>query len=127
VSKVPVYWHAEHSLNILRDVLLLLEQSSPADHKPTFSFLKFFVMTTGYIPRGKASAPKQTMPESAGDMTALIKKCAQVQFQIDNVDSIKADACFKHPFFGWLDKKETVRFMIIHTKHHLKIVNDIVR
>jgi hypothetical protein len=32
-----------------------------------------------------------------------------------------------HPYFGGLDLPQTVRFWVVHTVHHLKIVDDIRR
>ena len=34
---------------------------------------------------------------------------------------------FKHFIFGMLSKKQTLRFLEMHTKHHLKIVRDILK
>ena len=34
---------------------------------------------------------------------------------------------FDHHIFGMLNKQETLRFLEIHTNHHLKIVNDILK
>ncbi len=34
---------------------------------------------------------------------------------------------FNHHVFGMLTKKQTLRFLEIHTKYHLKIVNDILK
>ena len=61
VSKAGTYWHADHALNVINEVSRFLEQSDPSDYKPKFSFLKFVIMTFGYMPRGKARAPKQTV------------------------------------------------------------------
>ncbi|MDP5100441.1 MAG: hypothetical protein NWQ09_03865 [Nonlabens sp.] len=125
VSQAGTYWHVEHCLKILDGIVTVLEKSSPADYKPKFSFLKFFIMNTGYIPRGKARAPKETVPESVSSKSTLIAMQEQVRLQLLKINALPANSCFKHPFFGWLNKKETVKFMGIHTKHHLKIMSDI--
>ena len=37
------------------------------------------------------------------------------------------NAYFRHLIFGYLNKKRTIRFLQIHTAHHLKIIKDILK
>ena len=37
------------------------------------------------------------------------------------------NAYFRHLIFGNLNKKRTIRFLQIHTAHHLKIIQDILK
>jgi hypothetical protein len=67
-------------------------------------------MATGYIPRGKGRAPKQSIPEQAIDKAPLTAMCKQAGLQIDRLEDFLATACFKHPLFGWLNKKTNSRF-----------------
>jgi hypothetical protein len=39
---------------------------------------------------------------------------------------VSKDHFFEHPYFGKLKLKETIRFLEIHTTHHLSIIEDIV-
>ena len=125
VSHVSIYWHVEHCLKVLGGVTTMLEQSTPADFKPRWSIIKTYIMITGFIPRGKGRAPKQTIPNNLSDKTTLKAMHAKVFLQIQQLDNLPPTSCFKHPLFKWLDKKQTVRFMAIHTNHHLKIIKDI--
>ena len=43
-----------------------------------------------------------------------------------NWESLDKNTHFPHPFFGILNKKETENFLVLHTKHHLMIINDIL-
>ncbi len=125
VSHASTYWHIEHCLKVVDGIVTLLEQSTPADFKPQFSLMKIFILTTGYIPRGKGRAPKQTMPDDLSTKITLKAMHEQVRLQVLKLPDIPATSCFKHPAFGYLNKKQTIRFIGIHTSHHLKIMKDI--
>ena len=46
---------------------------------------------------------------------------------ITNLKDLPDGVYFKHPIFNMLTKKQTLRFLEMHTKHHLKIVRDILK
>lgn len=125
VSQKGTYWHIDHSLKVLEGIPEVLKKSNPKDYRPKFSFLKLVIMNTGYMPRGKGRAPKQVVPD--GDVTKeqLLLKLEKVKASINGLKSIKKDKTFKHPLFGWLNLKDTIKFMGIHTHHHIKIIRDI--
>jgi len=43
------------------------------------------------------------------------------------IDSLPNKVYFKHPYFGHLNKPKSIRFLAIHTRHHLKIMAKIVK
>jgi hypothetical protein len=43
------------------------------------------------------------------------------------LESISNNHYFEHPFLGKLKKKAAIRFLEIHTNHHLKIIEDIIK
>jgi len=56
----------------------------------------------------------------------------QTQFEIakktiKDLETLDPKSNFKHPLFGRLNLKQTRFFLIIHTKHHLKIIEDILK
>lgn len=127
VSKASSYWQVAHSLRVLHDVTNLLLVANPIDYEPKWSFLKLVIMTTGIIPRGKVRAPKQTAPVVTYPKEDLKRLYNDTKAALNKLNTIPEVACFKHPFFGWMRKNETVKFMAIHTKHHLKILRDMSR
>jgi hypothetical protein len=79
------------------------------------------------IPRGKAKAPKIVRPEGDINPETLALSLEKVRENIKDWKSLDKTAHFPHPFFGVLNKKETERFLILHTKHHKMIINDILK
>jgi hypothetical protein len=127
VSQGKIGWHIEHSLLVMSGITKTLEKSNPSDYKWKFNFVKFVVMTTGVFPRGRAKAPQATQPKSEVTAESLNAHIAKTRERIKTLDTMNSDAFFTHPFFGDLKLKQAIRFLAIHTNHHLKIINDIVR
>ena len=86
-----------------------------------------FCLFTRYIPRGKGKAPKIVMPTDDIKEEQLRDQLSLARKNIDDISSINGNATFKHPYFGVLNKKQTIKFVEVHTKHHLKIMRDILK
>lgn len=127
ISAKGTYWHIDHSLQVLQGVTEALKNSDPKDYQPKFSFTKLIIMSTGYIPRGKGRAPKQTLPQNELSQEELLLQLEKVKLGITDLDQLDNEKTFKHPLFGWLNLKDTIKFMGIHTHHHVKIIEDIVK
>ncbi len=127
ISKKGTFWHIDHSLKVLEGIPEVLKNSNPQDYQPKFSFLKLIIMNTGYMPRGKGRAPKQVVPDTALSKEELLLKLNKVRESVKSLMTLEKNKTFKHPLFGWLDLKDTIKFMGIHTHHHLKIIKDIIK
>ena len=127
VSKASVGWHLDHSLKVINSVCATLRVSNANDYKKEFNGLRILTFTLGFFPRGKAKSPKRVLPP------AIIKKKDienQLEEAIKNIVSIKElqeNQYFTHPLFKQLNRKQTVRFLKLHTNHHLKIIRDILK
>ncbi|HET8886214.1 MAG TPA: DUF1569 domain-containing protein [Salinimicrobium sp.] len=126
VSKATVGWHLAHLLKVMEAVHYGLEVSKPEDYKPTLNFKKIFVFVLGKIPRGKARAPKSVVPEEDMDQPTLELKVQEAIQKFSEFEKLSETANFKHPYFGYLNKTKTLKFLRIHNEHHLKIVRDVV-
>jgi len=128
VSGGSVGWHIEHSLKTINQIVTACKNSNPSDYQWHFNFKRFLIMSIAKkIPRGKARAPKIVRPEGDISLETLVLSLEKVKEILKNWESLDKNAHFPHPFFGVLNKKETENFLVLHTKHHLMIINDILK
>jgi hypothetical protein len=128
VSGGSVGWHIEHSLKTIDQIVTACKNSNPSEYQWHFNFKRFLILTVAKkIPRGKAKAPKIVRPEGDISTESLTLSLEKVKENLKNWESLDKNANFPHPFFGVLNKKETENFLVLHTKHHLIIIKDILK
>lgn len=127
VSKASVGWHLEHSLLILNGSLKGLTITNPENYKPKFSIKKFVFLNFGLIPRGKIKSPKQFFPLETPTKESIEKLLNLAKERLEAVKNLPSKSYIIHPFLGDFDKKTTLKFLGLHTNHHLKIVGDILK
>lgn len=127
VSNSTVGWQIDHCLLVINGIIGQLEISDPSKFQPKWTVPKFMVFTTGKIPRGKAQAPKVVIPTHVATQEELFAKLAAAKNNVLKLDSFSENQFFNHPFFKDLNVKQTKKFLTIHTKHHLKIIEDILK
>jgi hypothetical protein len=127
VTNATVGWQIEHSLKTIYQITLAVKNSNPQEYQWKFNKSKLFISILGFIPRGKAKAPKVVLPDENISEESLLLSLQKVKSALQEWDSFDKNAYFPHPFFGNLNKKSTEWFLILHTNHHLKIVNDICK
>ena len=127
ISEVSVGWHIEHSLLVIKQITATVAQSEPKLYKNKFNVKRFFVFLTKTIPRGKAQAPKVVIPVDEITIETLQASLKNTYQAITYLKDCEEHQYFMHPFFGQLNKKQTIKFLAIHTEHHLKIVRDILK
>ena len=127
ISQADVAWHIEHSLLTISGITDALIKSDPREYKWSFNFIRMVVMTTKKIPRGRAKAPKVVQPKVDLTPAGLMKHLSETRKKIKALDGLSKDKYFEHPFFGNLKLGQTRSFLEIHTKHHLGIIEDIIK
>jgi hypothetical protein len=101
-----------------------------ADGRP--SIAGRLVLTTGWIPRGKAEAPETVLPDPRPVRHRLREAhhaaCETVRDLASDASRVKAaSGTLAHPLLGAFSARAWVRFADVHTRHHLRIVADIDR
>ena len=127
ISEVAVGWHIEHCLLVIKQITATVAQSEPKLYKSKFNVKRFIVFLTKIIPRGKAKAPKVVIPVDEITIETLQESLKNTYQAITYLKDCEENQYFMHPFFGQLNKKQTIQFLAIHTQHHLKIVRDILK
>ena len=127
VSATSSGWHLEHSLLVINTIIGALKKSDPSSYQPSFNFKRSVVFAFRKIPRGRAKAPSRVHPAQDIDAEGLKSHLAATFQKLKELDDLRANHYFEHPFFGQLNKKATVKFLEIHTEHHLHIIKDIVK
>lgn len=126
ISKSNVGWHIEHTLLTINLIIEQLKKSDPAKYKWRFNIPKIIVFTLNKIPRGRARSPKVVVPKSYSIVT-LQEHIIITRNSIKELQALPSDKYFTHPYFGDLKLTHTLKFLEIHTSHHLEIINDIVK
>ena len=127
ISQVTVGWHIEHSLLALIKMITATEHSNPAEYKKRFNWKRTLVLTIGKIPRGKARVPSSVKPGdevSEATIKPLLEKAKQ---KVELFETLSSDKYFTHPVFEDVKLYKARRVIAIHTIHHIKIINDILK
>ena len=124
ISHVSVGWHLAHNILVFNQVISAVAKSDPVNYKPRFSWIKFTIFLTKRIPRGKAKAPKAVEPIPDMDLKEALERAS---LALLNLMSLDPNQFFPHPYFGDLNRGKTIKFLWIHTEHHLKIAREILK
>lgn len=127
VSAVDVAWHLDHSMKVVLKLYQALKYSDPAAHRSAFKPVRSLVFTTGRMPRGVGKAPKSVLPPENIVTEDIVRQLNEVRALLTKFPELDAKQHFEHPVFGVLKRKRAMRFLRIHTRHHLRIIEDIVR
>jgi hypothetical protein len=127
VSASPVGWHIQHTLMATNRIITAIQKSDPAEYKRSFNLKRTFVLTMNKMPRGKAKAPDTVLPQ--GDITenGIREYAVKVYQKIESLNTLLPNNFFPHPYFGKLNLKPSLKVLVIHTQHHLNIINDILK
>ena len=100
--------------------------SNPQEYRSQFNVQRIVVHTTGIIPRGAAQAPASVRPPDIISLDSLRIQLESARQNMPSITTLEENAFFDHPVFDHLDRDQTRRFLEVHTRHHLKIIKDIL-
>lgn len=128
VSKWCLGEQIDHTLKVAASILERLGQVGKEPKTP-ISLVGRLVLLVGWIPRGVGKAPEASLGvlRSAPELSAAL---AHVRGLVDRLAGAPERLdhrrrTVRHPRFGGLTPAQALRFVEIHTRHHLKILRDI--
>lgn len=117
----------EHCCLVIDSVQRALATSTPPAPRARVSLARRFVFLTGRIPRGRAQAPRSVRPQPVPEPADLEERVQGARVQVDTIRGLAPDRWFRHFAFDVLRRDEALRFLEIHTNHHLRIIRRIAR
>ncbi len=122
--------HLDHSIKVTASIVnRLLDTEAPRGERP-LTFIGRLVLLFGWIPRGRGKAPERlrgAQCNSADLHASLTKLEGKIALLTDQHLDDKRGGIVPHPRFGDLVPTVALRFALIHTRHHLRIVEDILK
>lgn len=121
--------HVDHSVKVMSSIVGRLLDPGAERGRPLRAIGRL-ILLIGWIPRGRGKSPtrlrgaRATREELSGALDALASQLARLEA---SHLSLARGPVVPHPTFGGLNPPQAVRFAAIHTKHHLKIVADLLR
>ena len=126
VSQRDVGWHIAHSLKAVIKITEAVSNSDPLGYQRRLNFARSLVYCIGFIPRGRGKAPKSVLPTADISESTLREELVLVRKLVGELEHLDPKSNFLHPYFGQLNLRQTKWFLALHTKHHLKIIDDII-
>ena len=128
VSGWSVGEHLDHLIKVASGVSGRI-LAGPREGAPTssLSFTGKVVLLLGRIPRGRAKSPAGLEGEKR-TVDELRNSLAQTRFESITSEHLRGRLSVgKHPVFGELSASEWLRFLVVHHRHHERIIGYILR
>ena len=126
ISSKGIAWHIDHCCRVILNVATALEKSEPEEYVQNVSPAIAALFKVGVIPRGTAQAPPSLMTKGEITRDELQQQLKRARACFEPMETLSVKHHFVHPYFGMLDLEMSSQFLNIHTKHHLKIMEDII-
>ena len=127
VSTSSVGWHIEHSFLVINVIIDGLKKSNPNDYRWKFNLKRLYVYTINKILRGGSKAPKRVQPQNNFSQESLKNHFLITSDKLKELSNLNPDNYIEHPVLGKLNAKPAIKFLFIHTRHHIDIINDIIK
>ena len=128
VSNWSVAEQLDHAVRICASILGRIHE--PGETVPQkLNLVGRVILLVGWIPRGKGKSPKAFLPVPCS-REEMRKSVSDARTLLDGLLAGRAsesnDRIVPHPIFGGLTAREAFGFAITHTRHHMKIVREIL-
>jgi hypothetical protein len=122
--------HLDHTIKVTASIVNRLLQADAPRGARSLTFIGRLVLLCGWIPRGVGKAPERvrgTRCNSADLHASLAKLEGKLELlTAEHLDDARG-GIVPHPRFGDLVPTVALRFAVIHTRHHVRIIEDILK
>ncbi len=126
VSRATVGWHLAHAFKVVFEVVKAIEQPKETSFRWTLNWSRMYVLTLAHIPRGSARSPKSVVPREDISEEYLHQLLHEAEEALVRLEALPKSAHWPHPYLGQMNQRMTRRFVYVHTRHHGKIVREVV-
>ena len=127
VSEAAVAWHMDHIYLMVNQLHKALQYSDESNYKADSNTTRDYVFTSNTLPRGKVTAPESVSPKGNITMNTLQMHYDEALATVEKLPTLAEKKHFNHLILGTMNRDETIKFLTIHTEHHLKIIRDILK
>jgi hypothetical protein len=121
--------HLDHSLKVATLIVQRVLDPTAERGRP-FSFVGRLILWSARIPRGRGKSPERMRGARATreELTAAIDALEAHLARLNASLMLRSRGpIVPHPFLGSLTPRQALRFAVVHTDHHLRIVKDVLR
>lgn len=120
--------HLDHMTKVAHWALRKIAKAQPAPNG--INLMGRLVLLLGWLPRGIGKAPAGVVGVSVSAVELDVALTA-LEHELDALplDGLRGSRAqvVPHPRFGGLTPSQGLRMVVVHTNHHLRIIDDILR
>ena len=126
VSAWSVGEQIHHAALVARAISERLDRSGQPAPRTLRSLLGQVVLWRNGFPRGRAKAPSAVLPASGLSADRLNAAIDQAGEALVAASALPSEAWVRHFILGIYRRDDALRFVAVHTRHHLAIARDII-
>ncbi len=127
ISRKVAGWHIDHSLRVITDAVFQLKNSNPKRFVYSFNLRRIVLFFRKKIKRKSFKSSSSNRNFGIITFEELKSQFELTKNNVTTLEKLNQKSNYKHSRFGLLNKEQTCLFLAIHTKHHIDIINDIIK
>jgi len=120
--------HLDHMYKVAMSIVRRIRDESAEPSRRGINFMGRVILLLGWIPRGARAPERLRGTHCTGEH--IETQLGRLEQALDALplDTVAASRSpiVPHPLFGGLTPSQSLRFIVIHTNHHLRIVDEIL-
>ncbi len=124
VSGWTVGDHLEHICTVAAGFGVVLITGRGPVFEAAMPEARHMVLSDGHIPRGKIKAPPAASPKGLASIDAYTRMLDKTLTRLKSAAQQPDERTADHPLLGTMTRDEVLRFVVVHTAHHLGIIDD---